>query len=104
MRPSSSLRRRFAASRSGAVGGEDQPALDLELADDQRRVPLPRLEVGRAPEPVRRRGDQRHEQEREDEEEAADLRVHPRSPRFTRSETMRRSASTMKLATMLEPP
>ena len=51
------------------VRGEDRAAVDRELLDDQLRVPLPRLEVGRLPEPVRRHHDERDEEADEDEEE-----------------------------------
>jgi hypothetical protein len=85
------------------VRGEDRAPVDRELLDDQLRVALARLEVGRLPEPVRRHDDERDEEADEDEEEPANLGVHVRS-RFTRSETMRRRARMMKLATMLDPP
>src|SRR6185503_13444140 len=80
------------------VGREDGAAVDGQLLDDQLRVTLPRLEVGRLPEPVGRRQDEREEEPHEDEEEPANLRVHGRS-RFTRSETMRSRPRAMKLAT-----
>src|SRR4029079_1778650 len=85
------------------VGREDGAAVDGQLLDDQLRVALSRLEVGRLPEPVRRHQNERDEEPHEDEEEPTDLGVHWCS-RLTRSETMRSRPRAMKLATMLDPP
>ena len=87
-----------------AVGGADQPALDLELGDALDRVVLPRGEIARRPRlPVRRADDEHADQRQRDERDAADLGVH-RARASARFETSRRPASMTKFATTLEPP
>ena len=87
-----------------AVGGDDEPALDLELGDALDRVVLPRREVARRPRlPVRGADDERADQRQRDERDAADLGVH-RARASARFETSKSPASMTKFATMLDPP
>ena len=85
------------------VRGEDQPPLDAELRDPLDLVVLACGQARRRPRlPVRRRDDQRGEQQERDQRQPGDLPVHRRA--FARLETRRRPASSRKFATTDEPP
>ncbi len=87
-----------------AVGGADQPALDLELGDALDRVVLPRRKIARRPRlPVGRADDEHGDQRQRDECDAADLGVH-RARASARFETSRSPATMTKFATTLDPP
>ena len=93
------------------VGGEDLPAVDLELGDPLDRVVLPVFQARRGPRlPVGRADDERREQCHRHHGDTSDLLVHERpssencETEFARCESRRRPASRMKLATTLEPP
>ena len=89
----------------GAVGGQDQPALDRELLHDlvgvvaarrQRRL-RPQLPVGREPE-------QQHEAPGEHGVDASDRAIHACASRRARSEIAHSNASATQFATSDDPP